>query len=124
MSTPTMQEHEAFDSWAIVEVMGHNTFAGRVTEQVVAGCAFVRVDVPEIPASTHYAGRPAFTKLIGTASIYSLTPCTEAVAVKAAQRIRATPLTTVDISTQAAIEAPQESLRWPDDSNDDEDDDV
>ncbi len=40
-----------FDTWAVVEVMGHNTYAGRVTEQAIGGASFIRVDVPEIPAA-------------------------------------------------------------------------
>ena len=34
----------SFDSWAIVEIFGHQTFAGRVTEQAIGGASFVRVD--------------------------------------------------------------------------------
>jgi hypothetical protein len=40
-------EEDIFKTWAIVEVMGHQTFAGFVQEQVIAGTAMLRIDVPE-----------------------------------------------------------------------------
>lgn len=67
-----------FEQWAIVDVMGHQRFVGHVTEQVIAGTGFVRVDVPETDKT------PAWTKLVGTASIYSITPVSEAIARKLA----------------------------------------
>src|SRR5438270_10021519 len=77
--------NEKFDQWAIVEVMGHKKYAGRVTEQQIAGAGLVRVDVPEVKVGekTH----PPFSKLIGPASIYCITPVTEELARKAATRI-------------------------------------
>jgi len=62
---------EAFDSWALVELMGHQRIAGRVTEAEIGGCKFVRVDVPET------SGRPAMTKFLGPSSIYAITPMSE-----------------------------------------------
>lgn len=72
-----------FDEWAIVEVMGHSQFAGKTTEQQIAGAGFVRIDVPEAD------GKPAFTKLLGTSSIFAITPCTEQTAREANRRFRA-----------------------------------
>lgn len=67
-----MQEHtERFDEWAIVEVMGRQSYAGKVTEQVFGGASLIRVDVPSVNGSA------AFTKLIGLSSIYAITPTTE-----------------------------------------------
>ena len=37
------------ETWAIVEVMGHNRFAGFVQQVPMGGAAMIRVDVPEIP---------------------------------------------------------------------------
>ena len=48
--------------------------AGRVTEQVIAGQGFVRVDVPATPEQA------AFTQLYGPGSIYAITPTTEEIA--------------------------------------------
>ena len=52
-----MSEVEKFECWAIVEVMGHSRYAGRVTEQAIGGCAFVRVDVPAVGERRPYCRR-------------------------------------------------------------------
>lgn len=70
-----MSETKPFESWAIVEVMGHRQFAGFVCEQAIGGASFVRVDVPEVKAGEETL--PAFTKLLGAGSIYAISPCTE-----------------------------------------------
>jgi hypothetical protein len=70
-----MSERAVFESWAIVEVMGHRQFAGWVTEHPLGGASFVRVDVPEIEDRGEVF--PAFTKLLGAGSIYAISPCTE-----------------------------------------------
>lgn len=62
---------QTFDQWCLVEVMGHQRFAGKVTEQVIGGSSFVRVDVPAVE------GRQPFTKLFGSGSIYCITPMDE-----------------------------------------------
>lgn len=79
---------EKFDEWAVVEIMGHKRFAGKVTEQAVGGASFVRIDVPEMTLPTGDL-LPAFTKLFGAASIYCISPCTEETARLFAASIRA-----------------------------------
>lgn len=68
---PTQPVHEAFDQWALVEVMGHQQYAGRVSEITIAGDGFLRVDVP---ANGEVA---AFCKILSPKSIYGLTPLDE-----------------------------------------------
>ena len=77
-----MEAQAKFETWAIVEVMGHNRFAGFVSERAIGGASLLQVDVPETD------GRPAFTKLLGVSSIYAITPCTEETARAAAQHYR------------------------------------
>jgi hypothetical protein len=77
---------EKFDQWAIVEIMGHQRLAGRVTEQAIGGSSFVRVDVPEV------GGCPPFTKLLGSSSIYAITITDEETARAAANSLRQKPL--------------------------------
>ncbi len=69
-----------FESWAIVEIMGHRRFAGFVSEQQIGGASFVRIDVPKIEPAGEDKGAEPFTKLFGAASIYCITPCTETTA--------------------------------------------
>lgn len=80
------EEHKAFSEWAIIELFGHQRIAGRVSEQVIGGCAFVRVDVPEIGKI------PAFTKMFGNGAIYAITICDEQSARMAARGCQQEPL--------------------------------
>jgi len=82
-----MSDSEQFDAWAVVEVMGHQVYAGRVTEQAIGGCAFVRVDVPAV------GDRLPFTKLLGQGSIFAITPCSEDVARTKAAEYAKKPIT-------------------------------
>src|SRR4051812_21700633 len=63
----------AVGMWAIIEIFGHQRIAGWMTEQVIAGQGFIRVDVPEISAEV---GGPIAThsKLYGPGSIYAISP--------------------------------------------------
>lgn len=72
MNTET--EQVKFDHWCIVELMGHQTIAGRVTEINLFGAAMMRVDVPE------QEGRAAFCKFYGASAIYAVTPVEEKIA--------------------------------------------
>lgn len=83
--------------WALVEVMGHRRFAGQITEEVVAGAGFLRVDVPQV------ADRMAFTKLIGTGSIYCITPVSEAVARQLAEKYHEKPVEVYSPSVQPRL---------------------
>jgi hypothetical protein len=82
-----------FETFAIVELFGHSRIAGRVTEQVIAGQGFVRVDVPELPQVGSCKARTAFTRLYGPNAIYSITPVDEQTACAAAQSMRVEPIT-------------------------------
>lgn len=75
------EERKPFETWAIVEIMGHQQFAGRVTEEPIAGQNMLRVDIPEV------GERPAHTKYFGGGSIYAMHPCTEELARAAAARL-------------------------------------
>lgn len=85
---------EKFEQWCIVEIMGHQTYAGLVTEQVLGSASFVRVDVPESE------GIPAFSKCFGAASIYCITPVTEEVARLRAKSLRQAPLSVYDLPAE------------------------
>lgn len=119
------EEQAKFDQWAIVEVMGHKKYAGRVTEQQLAGAALVRVDVPEVKVGERV--HPAFTKLVGVGSIYMLTPVTEELARKAAARIayEGAEVIPVYIPAERQIAGPSaEELADAVDTIDDDDDEV
>jgi len=95
-------ETKPFDQWCILEVMGHQKFAGRVTEQVIGGASFIRIDVPE----TKRHG--PFSKLFGAGSIYALTPVEESIARGVAETLGVAPLNVYELP-----EAIREKLRQP-----------
>lgn len=76
---------EAFDSWAVVELMGHVRMAGRVTEEERFGCKMGRCDVPGEDDS--------FTSVYFTgSSVYRMTPCSEEAARAVARRAQPEPV--------------------------------
>lgn len=81
-----MEDVKSFDAWGIVEIMGHDRIAGRITEQAVGGCAFVRVDVPAVN------GRDAYTRLFGPGAIFSVSVTSEDTAKMAATQFRSSPM--------------------------------
>jgi hypothetical protein len=78
---------QGFDQWAVVEMLGHRRVIGKVTEQVIAGAGFIRVDVPGEGAEILQ------TQFVTPASIYAITPVSEDSARLAAQNVRADPIT-------------------------------
>lgn len=92
---------EAFESFCIVELFGHQKIAGKVSEQVIGGQSFVRVDVPATKRSA------AFTRMFGAGAIYSITPVSEELAQKAAESIFVEPVT-VYIAPDRRLPEPEE----------------
>lgn len=77
-----MEDSKKFEEWAVVEVMGHQRFIGKVSEQVIAGTGFVRIDIPATDSNGPW------TKLVGTSSIYAITPVSEELAREMASEAR------------------------------------
>ncbi len=77
---------EKFEQFAVVELFGHQVIAGKVSEQVIGGQGFVRVDVPATD------GQPAFTKFYGAGAIYAITPCDEDTAIAAVIGLKQKPI--------------------------------
>jgi hypothetical protein len=82
------EQQKTFEGWAVVELMGRNMIAGYVSEQVIAGAAMLRVDVPAT------ASLPPFTKFVGGSAIYGITPVTEEIATSQAQYLDVRPFQT------------------------------
>lgn len=86
-------------TWAIIEIMGHKTFVGQVSEVTVAGGQMLRIDVPETGSA------PAFTTFRGSASIYSITPTDEETARAALASISPRPVDLWIANSQGRIPA-------------------
>jgi len=109
------------ETWAIVEVMGHNRYAGFARQVPMGGAAMIRVDVPEVPpydverSRYNYDTRkeepytekipatPAFTKFLGVSSIFAITPCTKEAAMAAVKTFRSAPVTVIDLPTRRQL---------------------
>jgi len=83
--------------WAIVEVMGHSVYAGRVQPDTSMGVPMVRVDVPEVD------GAPGFTKLLAPGSLFGITPCSQELATETARRYRTRPVSILDLPARPAL---------------------
>lgn len=90
--------------WALVELMGHQQIVGRVSQDSSLGPALTRVDVPDV------AGVPGYSKLLGAASIYAVTPMDKETALHMAASIRAKPL--AEFSARRLVET-MERARAP-----------
>jgi len=99
-----MTEKTEFRTWAVVEVMGHNEYAGFVSSENVAGTAMLRVDVPET------SKRTAFTKYLSTSAIYGISPCSEETARARAESQQATPFASWSIEQQVLSNLRQKGL--------------
>ncbi len=81
----TAEATDRFDSWCILELMGHVRMAGRVTEEEHFGSKMGRIDVPG-PDDT-------FTSVFfGGGSVYRMTPTTEAIARSVASHHKPEPV--------------------------------
>ena len=75
---------EKFDQWGILELMGHQRTAGRLSEEMIAGSNLLRVD---IPVNAHEFR----TVYYGSSAIYALHVTGEEEARKMAARTGARP---------------------------------
>jgi hypothetical protein len=117
------QQETKFESWALVELFGHQKIVGKVTEATIGGCSFVRVDVPKC------GKEPAYTKFYGNGAIYAMTPVSDEVGKALLERIRPDPISRFDLpelrspASEARIVADDGYDDHPEDAQDDEDDD-
>jgi hypothetical protein len=112
-----MQEKTTYEGWAIIELFGHNMIAGFISEQVIGGAPFVRVDVPKT------ADQEAYTKFYGGAAIYGITPTTEDTVRTAVAQLQPRPVATWVVPTQRQLSS-QRDFFEEDDSFDEEDEKI
>jgi len=83
-------ESEAFEGFAILELMGHRRLAGWVSEQTIAGAAFIRLDIPadgDDAGATYDPDQDSYvaTQFYSPQALYCLTPTTKDVALAVAK---------------------------------------
>lgn len=116
-------QQSKFEGWAIVDVLGHQRYVGFVTTEAYGQAVLFRIDVPAleereretkqpgyigdryVPAGTlvKEGAVPGYTKLIGSGSIYAITPCTQEAALKAVESSQRRPLMVVRLPPDAAV---------------------
>lgn len=67
---------ERFESWAILELMGHQKMAGLVTEANVAGKGFLRIDVYDAAGES-----VLFSRMVNPDSVYAINPVERSIAL-------------------------------------------
>lgn len=82
---------EKFESWGLLELFGHQRLAGKLSEQTIGGCNFIRIDVPQIGDTA------AYTRFFTQGAIYGMTPMDEATAHKLAAYLRAVPVSPYEL---------------------------
>lgn len=83
MSEPTS---EKLDTFAILDLFGHQQIAGRVADVLIAGAPFVRVDVPATSEDAEY------TRYYHPNAIYSIAPVSEEAARAKAMSLHVRPI--------------------------------
>lgn len=92
--------NEKFECFGLLELFGHQRLAGKISEQTIGGCSFIRCDVPAV------GNAPAYTRFFTNGAIYGMTPTSEAVARGLAETMRAVPVTAYDLPRIASAVAP------------------
>ncbi|HSF94831.1 MAG TPA: hypothetical protein VLA52_07375 [Thermohalobaculum sp.] len=80
-----MDDNGKFDTWAILELMGHRRLAGFLTEEEHCGQSMIRLDV-------HDADGIVTTQFYSGAAVYCITPTTEEIARQMGARSKPAPV--------------------------------
>ena len=138
------QQQASFNGWAKIEVMGHQTHIGYVRTEAYGGAVLFRVDVPALPerdyvlekpeyvdgnwtpagAKVHRSGTEGHTVMVGASSIYRMTPCSEAAAMKAIESHTRPELKLIELPSHKTLPAPDEIRLEHDHSRPDDPDDI
>jgi hypothetical protein len=104
---------EKFEAWGIVELMGHQRVAGRLSEQPLGGGNLLRVDIPN--------GEGFRTAFYGASAIYAVHITDEPAARQVATNIGTRPPYAYELSQAVARIAP--SAPTYDDTDDEQEED-
>lgn len=132
------QQQAKFEGWAVVEVFGHQRFAGYVTSEAFGQAVLFRVDVPplaereRIAKHYEYDGKgqsippgstvkedavQGYTKYFGPGAIYAMTPCTQDAAEKAVAAMQQRKVSVVKLAEERALPPPTQFTDVDDDDD-------
>ena len=140
-----MEAQNHLETWAIVELFGHQKEIGFVTTRYYGTACMFQIDVPELPereevlGSRQYietvgdylpagsvvkrAAKEARTRLVGVGAIYSVNPCDEATAKAALERMMPRPLHLVRLPENLFGQPSAAAIAEEQDPDEDEDED-
>lgn len=117
---------ETAEVWAVVDLFGHTRVAGRISDHVIGGETFIRIDVPA------NGDQPEFTELYGKGAIYSIKFVAEDIARGIAKGLERKPISLYDLPAEmrqrlTALPAPtsvrnDDPMGFDDDRDDDDED--
>lgn len=96
------EDINTFESWAIVELLGHVRLAGLVSEEEHFGGKVGRIDVP--------MGDGYVTQYFGHSSIYRITPCTEEAARAVAEHNQPRPIHQFELPSSNIVPDPEDAF--------------
>ena len=125
----TTDQQSSFEGWAVLEIFGHQRYAGYVKTQVFGTASMFHLEVPPLEERTRETKRagsdgkgnwlpagstvkeeatPGYSKLFGVGAIYAITPCTQEAAMKAVEEIQPRQLMLVSLPPEKALAAAAE----------------
>lgn len=113
-----MESVTPFESWAILELMGHRKLAGFVREAEIASGKFLRIDSP-------MGDGTSTTQFYSSGSVYCITPTTEELCREWAHNNRPEPVHRYELKAPPAppVDAVTDGVNRdiPEDDQDDQD---
>ena len=121
------EKQASFEGWAVLEIFGHQRYAGYVTTEAFGQAVLFRVDVPPLEererTAKHYEydgdgtsippgstvkedAVQGYTKYFGPGAIYAMTPCTQDAAQKAVAAMQTRKVSVVKLAEERALRAP------------------
>lgn len=117
------KQQAGIDGWYILEIFGHQRYAGYLTVQALGIAAMVRLDVPALDERERVTKRPGYvngsycvagatvkegavqgyTKFFGVGAIYSMTPCTREACLEAVEEIQPREVMLVSVPEQKQL---------------------
>src|SRR5438270_10263446 len=79
-----METKARYEGFAVLELMGHRRLAGWLSEQEIAGAAFLRIDMPVNVKSDGTWDN--ITQFYAPSAVYAVTPTTQEVALEIAKQ--------------------------------------
>ena len=83
-----------FEGWVILELLGHRKLGGYVKEEVIAGTAFLRLDV------ISDQGKPVVTQFYSSSAVYCITPVDKELAILFGTKNQPVPVTRWELPTK------------------------